>query len=168
MVESFNAGLDIQLNIKVKIMKSLKITLLTFIIACFTTNLQAQIDTSFQKDIRRLIDISGSLGNAEMMMNTMISQYEDLGLNIPEEFWEEFKKEFNTDDLAQMVIPIYAKYYTHEDIKALIAFYESPIGQKLIENTPMVLQESMEMGSKWGQEMAARVVEKLSEREEQK
>jgi len=38
--------------------------------------------------------------------------------------------------------PAFSKHFTIAEIKELIAFYESPIGQKFISTTPTVMQES--------------------------
>jgi hypothetical protein len=38
--------------------------------------------------------------------------------------------------------PAFSKHFTVAEIKELIAFYESPIGQKFISTTPTVMQES--------------------------
>ena len=44
-------------------------------------------------------------------------------------------------DFAGIYVPLYDKYYTTDEIKALVAFYESPIGQKSLQvQTPMVLE----------------------------
>ncbi len=38
--------------------------------------------------------------------------------------------------------PAFSKHFTVAEIKELLAFYESPIGQKFISTTPTVMQES--------------------------
>ena len=39
--------------------------------------------------------------------------------------------------------PVYTKYFTIEDIHAMIAFFESPVGQKFVSTTPALMQESV-------------------------
>lgn len=39
--------------------------------------------------------------------------------------------------------PIYSKYFHVSDIKEIIAFYESPIGQKFVSMSPILMQESV-------------------------
>lgn len=59
------------------------------------------------------------------------------------------------DDLLEMLIPIYDKYYTNEDLEGIIAFYSTPLGQKLLKNSPDVLRESQTVGYQWGSKIGA-------------
>ena len=53
-------------------------------------------------------------------------------------------------------------------MRQLTAFYRQPIGQKLLEKQPAIVQESMAVGQKFGQavaaELQARIVEELRKR----
>ncbi|MFA6451085.1 MAG: DUF2059 domain-containing protein [bacterium] len=59
-----------------------------------------------------------------------------------------YKTIFNSFDINKMVeeiyIPLYAKYFDEDDIKAMIAFYESPTGKKFIDLTPALTAEAMQ------------------------
>ena len=79
-------------------------------------------------------------------------------------FWEGFRAEIDTEELIRMTIPIYDKHLTHEEIRGLIAFYQTPLGAKLIEKLPAIAQDSMLVGMKWGEEVAERAMAKLEER----
>lgn len=46
-----------------------------------------------------------------------------------------------TDDITQAMIPAYQKHFTKSDIEAMNAFYSSPVGQKVLQELPSVLQE---------------------------
>lgn len=48
------------------------------------------------------------------------------------------------DDMVQLYVPIYRKYYTLEDITQLCKFYETPLGKKYANYTPAVSREGME------------------------
>ncbi len=41
-------------------------------------------------------------------------------------------KEMDSSKLVEKLIPIYAKYYTLEDLKAVNAFYATPAGQRML------------------------------------
>ena len=51
------------------------------------------------------------------------------------------------DDLIRDVVPVYQRHLTRSDVKALIAFYSSPVGQKLRREQPAMMRESMEATS---------------------
>lgn len=46
-------------------------------------------------------------------------------------------------DVMNVCPPIYAKHFTAGELRQLIAFYRSPLGQKSMRETPLILAESM-------------------------
>jgi len=65
----------------------------------------------------------------EERMNSMM---DDMLKNIP---W---------DDMMKATVPVYQKHLTKGDIDALVAFYASPTGQKMLHEMPALMAESME------------------------
>jgi hypothetical protein len=61
-------------------------------------------------------------------------------------------EELRKVDLGRIAPELYDKYYTNEEIKGLIAFYESPLGQKTIQILPALSAESMSRGQKLGEQ----------------
>jgi uncharacterized protein len=57
---------------------------------------------------------------------------------------DEFLKDMPMDEMMQAMIPAYQKHFTHGDIEAMNAFYSSPVGQKVLEELPVVMQEGMQ------------------------
>lgn len=53
--------------------------------------------------------------------------------------------------LTNDIVDVWARNFTLEDIKGLEAFYQTPLGQKLIHTLPAVTQEGMQAGQSWGQ-----------------
>lgn len=64
-------------------------------------------------------------------------------------------------ELIDEVIPIYEKYFTHEEILELTAFHETPIGRKSIEVMPQLMVESMQAGQQWAMTAMPKVQEKV-------
>ena len=126
-------------------------------------NANSQSDSTNDK-IRELLEVTGAGKLGIQMMNNMIAAYKKDMSYVPNDFWDEFTKEANPDDLIKLIIPIYAKYYTNEDITLLLQFYKSPIGQKVIEKLPLISQDSYEAGAKWGEEIGEKVVNRLKEK----
>jgi len=112
-------------------------------------------------DILKLLRISGSDKLAEQMMDALIPQFKQLVPGIPDVFWTKVKQKLNSDDLLYACIPAYNKYYTHDEIKQLINFYESPLGKRLVEVTPLLTQETMAIGQKWGEKLGQDIVIEL-------
>ncbi len=86
---------------------------------------------------------------------------------IDSSFWDEFEGEFmasSMDDLVDRFLPIYKNHLSLEELQGIIKFYKTPVGKKLIEKTPLIMQESMELGKAWGQEISETALRKLKEK----
>jgi hypothetical protein len=46
------------------------------------------------------------------------------------------------DELMNAIVPVYERHLTHADVQSIIAFYDSPAGQKLLQETPAMMAES--------------------------
>jgi uncharacterized protein len=70
--------------------------------------------------------------DAEEKMNKM---YDDMLKNMP------------LDDILDAMEPVYQKHFTKGDIDSLIAFYSTPVGQKMLVELPTITQEAMQASS---------------------
>lgn len=64
-------------------------------------------------------------------------------------------------EFIELLIPVYRKHFTDDEIKGLAEFHDSPLGRKLVRVQPALGREAMAIGSKWGRrvgEDAAREV----------
>jgi hypothetical protein len=57
------------------------------------------------------------------------------------------------DGMAQ----VYANEFTEQELKDLVAFYKSPLGQKLLTSEPRAIQFSMSYMNQWAQQFAEQV-----------
>jgi len=105
---------------------------------------------------------SGKLGI--QVMETMITNFKSHYTNVDSSFWNDFMKEVRPEDLVNMVIPVYDRNFTAEEIEGMIVFYSSPLGQKVLAKLPVVMKESMQIGQAWGQELAKKVFQKLQQK----
>ncbi|PTX15279.1 hypothetical protein C8N40_108171 [Pontibacter mucosus] len=139
-------------------MKQLYTLTLVLLLSC--TSAFAQ-DNAKIKDIRELLHLTkaGELGM--QAIQTSMESMRRTNTSVPAELWDEFEKAFTAEDLVNLNIPIYDKHYTHQDIKDMIALYKTPLGQKMLEKTPLVMQESMMKGQQYGQEVAMRIIQKM-------
>ena len=114
--------------------------------------------------IKQLLELSGSAKLGVQVMNVMIPQFSKVYPDVDKKIWDEIMTEVNVQDLIDLIIPIYEKYYTEEDIDQLIQFYNSPIGKKSVEMMPFITQESMQAGQAWGSELSLKVINKLKQK----
>ena len=56
-------------------------------------------------------------------------------------------------EMGELIAGIYAQNFTVAELREVIAFYRGPTGQKLLEKTPAIAQQSMAMGQKFGESL---------------
>jgi hypothetical protein len=52
------------------------------------------------------------------------------------------------DDMIAEMVPLYAETYTLDELRQLIAFYSSPLGQKMLAKMPMLMNRGMEISQR--------------------
>jgi hypothetical protein len=124
---------------------------------------QMQAEQTKQADIRRLLQITGAGSIATQSMDQMEKTVRpmvtdalppgDYREKLVDLFFEKFRAKRQPEELADLVIPIYEKYYSEEDIKGLIQLYQTPLGKKMLSTLPQVMAESQAAGTKWGEQI---------------
>lgn len=118
---------------------------------------------SKRADIKRLMEVTDVRNISMQIMNRLVLTMQEGRSDAHKKFWTDYMADVNPNDLIEMVVPIYEKYFTHKEIKQLIAFYESPIGKKLLKVQPQIMMESIAAGEEWGKKLVQRAMEKLRE-----
>lgn len=120
---------------------------------------------SFSKLCKKYFKITGSEENFKAVIRNMISTYkqEESMSIVPADVWDDMEKEMikELDNYYDKIIVVYSQHFTEEDLKAVIEFYETPAGKKLVKETPEILQESMNIGREWGREIGEKIGDKL-------
>jgi len=124
---------------------------------------QIQAQQAKQADIRRLLELTGAAGLAAQSMDGLEKSIRSLMSDslppgdyrdqLVDLFFQKFRSKRDAAQLVDLVIPIYDKYYTDEEIKSLIQFYETPVARKMLAVLPKVLEESQAAGNKWGEDL---------------
>jgi uncharacterized protein len=60
-------------------------------------------------------------------------------------------------EIGEGMAKIYANEFTEQELKDLVAFYKSPLGQKLLSTEPRAIQSSMSYMNQWAQGFAETV-----------
>ena len=136
-----------------------------------TDALTSKMDPAKEADIRQLMEVTGVNGLGEQLMNAGIAQFR---ANVTESqpdnprakqfadaFAARFQKHFDPHSVTETVIPIYDKYLSHEDLKALLEYYKSPFGQRMLKLLPEVARDSQLAGYTLGQKAAEEAMEDL-------
>jgi len=141
--------------------------LIVFTCALFAPARQAAAPAGGGADaqkVRKLLELSGSGDIGKQMMDQMFTSFRRAMPNVPVEFWEEASRDVTANDFVTMLVPVYQKHFSTAEVDQLIAFYQSPIGQKLVHEQPGILQDSVAAGRVFGQQVAAKVQQKLKDK----
>jgi hypothetical protein len=120
--------------------------LLVAVAFAFVTHVGFAQEEAFKKDVLRVIEMSGATNQMKSAKNQILQM-------VPKEKQAAFIIEFDSTlpSLYDKLATIYMEEYSKEDIKAMIAFYESPVGKKINEKSGVILEKSQAAGQEWGQ-----------------
>jgi hypothetical protein len=114
------------------------------------------MDPAKDADIRSLMELLGVRDALEEATTKSTEQYRDsLLATVPDNdrgqafinaFMDSYQKKFNPDDMTDGLVAIYDKHFTEDEIKGLLQFYGSPLGQKYAAEMPKVSAESNSAG----------------------
>jgi uncharacterized protein len=109
------------------------------------------IDPAKDADIRSLMELVGARDQVQEAVANSTEQYrEKLLATVPNNekgqafvtsFADAYQKKFDVDDLTEQLVTIYDKHYSDDEIKVLLQFYGSPIGQKVAAEMPKISKE---------------------------
>ena len=144
-----------------------KIVSLLTLALLFSISSFGQSNDEYKQTVRTMFKISGSEGAFTSALDQMFTMFKAQYPSVKESTWGDLKKEFDAtsmDDLVELLVPIYQKHLTLEDVNGVIAFYNTPAGKKYADKTPLIMQESMQVGQTWGMQIGQKFAEKMAEK----
>lgn len=146
-------------------MKKLIVTF-TLILAAATLSF-GQDNSVYKNTLQEMMNISGATESYKVVIVQTFKMLKEQKSEVPAEVWTQFEKSFleaSQEELLEILLPIYQKHISLPDMKAIIAFYQSPAGKRFSEKTPLIMQESMQAGQQWGLRLADQFNKKLKEK----
>lgn len=141
--------------------------------AAHASQAQAAIARDKQANIRRLLELTDAGSVATQAMDEMEKTLRPMMIDslppgdyrdrLVELFFQKFHEKRDPDKLLDLMVPIYDKYYTADEINALINLYQTPLGKKMIAALPKILAESQAAGGEWGQELGRQCMREVLE-----
>jgi len=110
-------------------------------------NTQAQVKTMTREMIMKKAPNASpdQLAQLEGMMDTMFREYPIAGI---------------LDDM----VPVYQKHLTKSDLEGMVAFYSSPLGQKILREMPAMTSEAMQVSYADIQKNMEQMMKKVDDR----
>jgi hypothetical protein len=66
-------------------------------------------------------------------------------------------------ELTNEVARLYATHFTEQELKAILAFYKSPAGKKMLAQQPVVVDDSMKFAQNWANKLSEQVTAQMRE-----
>jgi len=113
---------------------------------------RSSIDPAKEADIRSLMELVGARDLVQDGVNTAIEQSRekllatvpnnDKGQAFVNAFATSYQKRFDVDQVTNQLEALYDKHFTDDEIKGLLQFYGSPLGQKVAAEMPKINRET--------------------------
>ena len=134
-----------------KLLLCLVLLFIVFLTPCFAQ--------SKQQDIRRLVEIV----TPNTMADTMHPMLQQIGINAPRSFYVTFfSNDIIMEDYYSIVIPLYDRYFSHNDIIEMLRFYQTPTGVKILETMGPMMLEAMPQMMEWSERITPLLMNELT------
>ena len=127
-------------------------------------------------DILKLIEVSGGRELAQQLLQQYVKQsmgmVRKLRPDIPASSLPAVERDLSAfvaeklaapGGLLDLVAAVYARHFTPEEIRQLLAFYESPVGRKSVATLPQIMKESRDAAQGLGISLIPELNRRVSE-----
>jgi len=129
------------------------------------------VDPAKEADIRSLMELVGARDalqdfaahGADQMRENLLTSVpaSDRGQQFVNAFIAGYKVKFNPDDATAQLVTIYDQHFTQDEIKGLLQFYGSPLGQKFAAEMPKINVEMQAANRAFSMRIAKDVLQDL-------
>lgn len=146
--------------------KNLLFLAVMYVVALFATTSPASAqnqNNEYREILKKIMVLSGASATTENIVPQILSMMKKTSPATDDSYWNEIATTWGKkieDKVLEVYIPIYQRYLTLDDLKKVVAFYESPTGQKLGKTTPVIMSEAMPIMQQLGMEMAMELMPK--------
>ncbi|MFZ0981646.1 MAG: DUF2059 domain-containing protein [Candidatus Acidiferrales bacterium] len=135
-------------------------------------SLAGKVDPAEDAAIRHLMDVTetSKLGdNINSFLTDRIRTIMSHNLSADKlpKFMDSFSQKFSaaspSSAVTDAMVPIYARVFTMDDIQQITKFYETPVGQKMVKQMPVINQEAQNTGVQIEQNAAMSVLDGMED-----
>ncbi len=121
------------------------------------------VDPDKEEQIRKLLELTGTVKLIDQMKIQLLISFKKQRPDVPPELWSKLAGEIDTKAVIDRFIPVYDKYYTLDDLVVMNAFYESPVGQKMLANNPEIAHQSAVLGQDWSKQVGQKAEQEIAQ-----
>ncbi len=153
-------------------MKSRFVALILFILLPLV-GVGEETDEHYRQLVDEMLEVTGALKIGEQMSVFMVSEMtralKEVDEDLPDRVYEVIesevslliREEFESGSFNELMYPIYRKYLDASDLEAIIKFYRTKEGRKIVSVLPQLSQEGMIAGQSWGESLGPKIVERV-------
>ena len=121
-------------------------------------------DSTKQLLIHELLTLTHAVDLAVASMEAALPAQKASNPRIPVIFWDRFLAQARSrrGELEAIIAAVYDRHLSSEELRQIIAFYRTPVGQKVIAVMPTITLESVQAGQAWGTQIGTAVAAQLA------
>jgi uncharacterized protein len=105
---------------------------------------------------------------AEQMKNNLPELMKQQNIQIPQEqldaMAEDIFRDYPMKEVLDSMIPVYQKHLTKADVGNILAFYQSPTGQKMLNEMPEMSKEAMQAANPVMKQWMVTMMQRMQDR----
>lgn len=116
------------------------------------------------RDVEQLLRDSGALSQARVAMTDMLERIRNHGFapDLPNSFWQSAQNKMTDENaLLRLWTPAYARHLDAADVTALVAFYQSSLGERFVEAQAAIQKESVDAATQLSNRSARQAVREV-------
>ncbi len=126
---------------------------------------------------KELMAITGSAKQFDVILPLIMRQIEDAFVKMKPEHEAAIRETFKIaserfserkQEAFDQVAIVFAERFTAGELREIIAFYQSPVGAKLVGLQPEIAQKSLAIGQAWGRKIAQEIDQEVRKELEQR
>ena len=111
--------------------------------------------------VHEMMQLTGAVSIARQAMQSLMPAIRQMmPPYVPGDVLDELNRRLLSADLETTITHSYQAHLSTEDGTAIIAFYKTPAGQRLLGAMPQIMKDSQQAGAKLGQQIVTEVIEK--------
>lgn len=134
-----------------------------------TSNSSENIEISMKNtssNHANIIDLLGYIGGRDtpqIMSESLLKQLKQLFTQEPRETWDDVTLLLQKEQviLLNQTIAIFVEEFTPEEVSAMLAFYQSDVGKKMLISLPSVTRKTRQVNQLWSKSVVADIEKML-------
>jgi len=126
---------------------------------------------SYSDKITEMMSLSGEAEQFDLIISQLLEIQKNQSNELDLLYWEKLEKVFKDSiksSLLEGIIPIYEKHLSEQNIDDIIKFYKTESGKALIEKSPQIMTEAMNLGQGLGVKLNLIVKKVIYQEKEEK